>query len=104
MGWKSTWRRSRIPVNWRSYTEQYLDSTGIFRDAVIAILAVIAKQERIRRSERASAAVGRLRRRDEADRLGAKRLLVGHKLERCRELHEEGLPSADCENSVRFRR
>jgi DNA invertase Pin-like site-specific DNA recombinase len=77
--------------NWRSYTEQYLDSTGIFRDAVIAILAVIAKQERIRRSERASAAVARLRRQGKADHLGRKRLLVGSKLERCRELHEEGL-------------
>src|ERR1700728_2479504 len=42
-------------VQWRWFTEEYLDSTGLFRDAVIAILAVIAKQERIRRSERASA-------------------------------------------------
>src|SRR5215472_17168399 len=48
-------------VDWRSYTEQYLDSTGIFRDAIIGILAVIAKQERVRRSERAAAAVQRLR-------------------------------------------
>jgi hypothetical protein len=38
-------------VNWRSFTGEYLDSTGLFKDAVIAILAVIAKQERVRRSE-----------------------------------------------------
>jgi DNA invertase Pin-like site-specific DNA recombinase len=31
-------------VAWKSFTEQYLDSTGMFRDAVIAILATIAKQ------------------------------------------------------------
>jgi len=31
-------------VAWRSFTEQYLDSTGIFREGVIGILAVIAKQ------------------------------------------------------------
>jgi DNA invertase Pin-like site-specific DNA recombinase len=37
-------------VGWRSHTEEYLDSTGLFKDAVIAILATIAKQERIRRS------------------------------------------------------
>src|SRR6516225_3082814 len=49
-------------VGWRSHTEEYLDSCGIFRDAVLAILATIAKQERIRRSERASAAIARLRR------------------------------------------
>jgi DNA invertase Pin-like site-specific DNA recombinase len=30
-------------IGWRSYTEEYLDSTGVFRDAVIAVLAAIAK-------------------------------------------------------------
>jgi hypothetical protein len=30
-------------VNWRSYTEEFLDSCGAFREAVLAILAVIAK-------------------------------------------------------------
>lgn len=39
-------------VGWKSYTEQYLDSTGPFREAVIAILACIAKQERIKLGER----------------------------------------------------
>ena len=39
-------------VCWRSFTEQYLDSCGVFKDAVLAILAVVAKQERIRISER----------------------------------------------------
>jgi len=34
-------------IQWRSLTEQYLDSTGMFREAVISILAVVAKQERI---------------------------------------------------------
>jgi len=42
-------------VEWRSYTEQYLDSCGIFKDAVLGILATIAKQERIRISERVTA-------------------------------------------------
>jgi len=42
-------------ICWRSFTEQYLDSCGAFRDAVLAILAVIAKQERIRLSERTKA-------------------------------------------------
>src|SRR5215471_10107848 len=36
-------RLTKAGVNWRSLNEQYLDSTGLFRDAVIAILAVIAK-------------------------------------------------------------
>src|SRR6266404_2921747 len=42
-------------VGYKSFTEQYLDSCGIFKDAVIGILAVIAKQERVRLSERTKA-------------------------------------------------
>jgi len=38
-------RLTSYGVAWRSFTEQYLDSTGIFREAVIGILAAIAKQE-----------------------------------------------------------
>ena len=48
-------------VGYRSYTEQYLDSCGMFRDAVISILAVIAKQERVRLSERTLAGLERAR-------------------------------------------
>jgi DNA invertase Pin-like site-specific DNA recombinase len=48
-------------VGWRSYTEQYLDSTGVFKDAVISIMATIAKQENIRRSERIVAGLQRAR-------------------------------------------
>jgi DNA invertase Pin-like site-specific DNA recombinase len=42
-------------VGYRSFTEQYFDSCGIFKDAVISILATIAKQERVRLSERTKA-------------------------------------------------
>jgi hypothetical protein len=34
-------------VEWFSCREEYLRSTGLFRDAVLAILAAIAKQERV---------------------------------------------------------
>jgi DNA invertase Pin-like site-specific DNA recombinase len=46
-------------VGFKSYTEQFLDSTGIFKDAVISILAVVAKQERVRLSERTKAGLAR---------------------------------------------
>jgi DNA invertase Pin-like site-specific DNA recombinase len=48
-------------VGYRSSTEQYLDSCGMFRDAVISILAVIAKQERVRLSERTLAGLATAR-------------------------------------------
>ncbi len=48
-------------VGWKSFTEQYLDSCGIFRDAVLSILATIAQQERVRLSERITAGLDRAR-------------------------------------------
>jgi DNA invertase Pin-like site-specific DNA recombinase len=48
-------------VAFKSFTEQYLDSCGIFKDAVISILATIAKQERQRMSERVRAGMARAR-------------------------------------------
>jgi DNA invertase Pin-like site-specific DNA recombinase len=61
-------RLTSYGVAWRSFTEQYLDSTGIFREAVIGILAAIAKQERVRLAERTRAGLERVRR--EGKRLG----------------------------------
>ena len=48
-------------VGYKSYTEQYLDSTGIFKEAVISILAIVAKQEHVRLSEHTRAGIERAR-------------------------------------------
>jgi DNA invertase Pin-like site-specific DNA recombinase len=48
-------RLTSYGVGYRSFTEQYFDSCGVFRDAVIAIVATVAKQERVRISERTKA-------------------------------------------------
>jgi DNA invertase Pin-like site-specific DNA recombinase len=53
-------------VGWKSFTEQYLDSCGVFKDAVLSILATIAKQERIRLSERTLAGMEQARKRGAA--------------------------------------
>ncbi len=52
---------SSYSIGFRSFTEPYLDSCGIFKDAVIAILGTIAKQEKVRNSERARAGINRAR-------------------------------------------
>lgn len=52
-------RLTSYDVAWRSFTEQYLDSTGIFKDAAIGILSAVAKQERVRLSERVQAGLER---------------------------------------------
>jgi len=64
---------SSYGVGYRSFTEQYLDSCGMFKDAVLAILAVIAKQERVRLSERTIAGLQRARR---AGRIGGRPRVV----------------------------
>src|SRR5229473_7547029 len=48
-------RLTSYGVGYKSYTEQFFDSCGIFKDAVIAIVATVAKQERVRISERTRA-------------------------------------------------
>ena len=48
-------RLTSYGVGYRSFTEQYFDSCGIFKDAVIAIIATVAKQERVRISLRVRA-------------------------------------------------
>src|SRR5213593_855585 len=73
-------------VAWKSFTEQYLDSTGMFRDAVIAILATIAKQEHARLSERVVAGLRRAKR--EGRVLGRKRIIVDR--EKIRARHAAG--------------
>ncbi len=49
-------------VNWRSYQEAYFDSCGPFRDVVVSLMATLAKQERLRISERTKAGLQRARR------------------------------------------
>ncbi len=66
-------RLTSYGVNWRSFTEQYLDSCGVFRDAVLSILATIGKQERIRLSERTLAGLARARK---EGRIGGRPRLV----------------------------
>ena len=74
-------------VCWRSFTEQYLDSCGIFKDAVLAILAVVAKQERIRISERTIAGLATARAKG---RVGGRKPVVTDE-GRIRELRDAGM-------------
>lgn len=48
-------------VSFSSFTEPYLNSIGIFKEAIISILATLAKQEKIRISERVKAGISTAR-------------------------------------------
>lgn len=83
-------RLNSFGVDWKSYTEQYVDSCGIFRDAIIGIIAAIAKQERVRRSERAKAAIERLKRQGRTDHLGRPRRVLDRQA--LRRAHRDNAP------------
>lgn len=59
-------------VRWRSYQEQYFDSCGAWRDAIISIMATLAAAERVNIGERTKAGLARARR--QGTKLGAPRL------------------------------
>ena len=80
-------RLTTYGIGYRSYTEQYFDSCGIFRDAVIAIIATVAKQERIRISERVRAGLSTAR--NKGKRLGRPKVFVSRA--RIESLRHEGL-------------
>jgi DNA invertase Pin-like site-specific DNA recombinase len=54
-------RLTSYGVAYRSFAESYIDSLGPFRDVVISLLATLARQERIRLSERVAAGLARAR-------------------------------------------
>lgn len=53
-------RLDSYEIKWHSYTEEYISSLGIFADAIISLMACLAKQERIRISERTKAGLIRI--------------------------------------------
>jgi DNA invertase Pin-like site-specific DNA recombinase len=67
-------RLTACGVGYRSFTEQYFDSCGVFKDAVIAIIATVAKQERVRISQRVRAGLDVAR--SKGTRLGRPRVTV----------------------------
>lgn len=46
-------------VSYKSYSEQYIDSSGIFKDVIISLLSSLALQEKIRIGERVRAGLER---------------------------------------------
>src|SRR5262249_52033545 len=79
-------RLTAYGVRYRSLAEQYFDSCGIFRDAVIAIIATVANQERIRIGERVRAGLATAR--NKGKRLGRPRVFVSRV--RIESLRQEG--------------
>ena len=67
-------------MSFKSFTEQYLDGTGIFKDAIIGILAALAHQERVRLSERVTAGLERARKEGRVGRPAKEKLQAGQRV------------------------
>jgi len=74
-------------VMYRSFTEQYIDSSGIFADVIIALLSTLAKQERIRISERVKVGLEKAR---QKGRVGGRPTLDETKIMKIRKMKSEG--------------
>jgi len=78
-------RLTAAGVQFKSFTEQYLDSMGMFREAIIGFLAAIAKQERVRFSDRIKAGQAR------SNKAPGRPALADEVVAELRRLREEGL-------------
>jgi DNA invertase Pin-like site-specific DNA recombinase len=76
-------------VGFRSFTEPYFDSCGLFKEAIISIIATLAKQERIRLSERTRAGLALAR--SKGRTLGRPRRLNGAHTAEIARLRAQGL-------------
>ena len=75
-------------VAYKSYSEQYIDSSGIFKDVIIALLSTLAKQERVRISERVKAGLEKSR---QQGRIGGRPTLDETKIQKIRTLKASGM-------------
>jgi putative DNA-invertase from lambdoid prophage Rac len=79
-------------VAWHSFSEPYISSLGVFSDCIISLLSTLAKQERIRISERTKAGLERTRRVN-GTRLGRPKT-PPERLQKALKLRQEGLSFA----------
>lgn len=75
-------------LDWHSYSEPYISSLGLFSDAIISLLAALAKQERLRIGERTKAGMERAKR--NGGRFGRPKTNRS-KIEKAFELRQQGL-------------
>ncbi len=74
-------------ISYKSYTEQYIDSSGIFKDVIITLLSTLALQERLRISDRVSAGLAKARLQN---RIGGRPKLDESKVRKIRKLKNDG--------------
>jgi DNA invertase Pin-like site-specific DNA recombinase len=88
-------------IVYKSYSEQYIDSSGIFKDVIISLLSSLALQERIRISERVCAGLAKAR---TQGRVGGRPTLEISKIEKIREMKSAGISIMEISKQVNVSR
>lgn len=88
-------------VSYKSYSEQYLDSSGIFKDVIISLLSTLAKQERIRIGERVKAGLARAR---QSNRIGGRPCLDENKINKIKQMRMAGKSITEISKTLRISR
>lgn len=79
-------------VGWHSFTEPYISTLGVFSDAIISLLAALARQERLRIGERTRAGLQRAKMNGKC--LGRPRTPT-ERITQARHFRSQGLPFSE---------
>ena len=88
-------------VAYKSYTEQYINSIQDFKDVIIALLSTLARQERIRISERVHAGLARAR---QQGRVGGRPSLDNSRIEQIKQMKLAGKSVTDISKTLKISR
>ncbi len=88
-------------VAYKSFSEQYIDSSGIFKDVIISLLSTLALQEKIRIGQRVKAGLAKSRK---AGRIGGRPTLDDSKINNIRQLKSEGMSIVAISKKLRVSR
>jgi len=74
-------------IEYRSFTEPYIDNSGIFKDAIISFIGTLAKMEKIRNTDRVLAGLARARK---MNRIGGRPKLDNSVVEKIKKMKTDG--------------
>jgi len=74
-------------ITYKSFTEQFIDSAGIFKDVIISVLAVLSRQEKVRLQSRVQAGLERAR---SKGRIGGRPKLADEVIRKIQQLKQYG--------------